>query len=748
MKGIFPVLLTAGLLLGTGGGTVASDALPETGLSYQIQIRVDPASRRFEGHETIHWRNPSEKKISSVPLHLYLNAFSNKASTWLSEAKSSGFGRFDLDRFYKLFDDPWGWIEPGEILQRPPAGKIQDPRPTQVEWQPIQPDDGNVFDRSLIRLSLPEPVPPGRELRLEVEFSGRLPAPFARTGCIEGFCFVGQWYPKLAVLETPGVRGATTTRWAARQFHAATEFYADFADYDVIIETPEGWTVGATGHREEEPIPAEDRFTRHRFVQRAVHDFAFMLGEHFEDVAANYTPAGRDTPVQVHYLIPAAETHRIPRWRRDAEAALDTLGEKVGPYPYRTLSIVFPPYGAHRTEGMEYPTLFVADATGPALDHWPMNRLYMADRTLIHEFVHQYFYGLLASNEQEEAFLDEGFTNYWEDRAARVQFGTSTSIGSFLSRPGEMRDVLRIWLRATRDRIREPLRHQPSALFETKTHAVQFYSHAALILATAEGLFGTDAIDSVFSAYYREFRFRHPGAEDFLASARKAAGLEMEAFLREALSQGRLPDFEITSLKARRYDPPEGSIPVSGGRILITRKNGKDHRDLLELPMTEDAEGKIWLQVTDPGWFREGRMEYGTVRWEPFEPAPLAARIVETEGAGDAAESGQPPPLFESTVRISGPAWDHLPVDVILRFADGREVRDHWDGKAPWRAYRALRPSKLVEVRVDPDNGILLDVDPANNGRRLEADERLESDWSAWLASVSQWLAGGLSLWL
>ena len=746
MRGILPALLTVTLLLGAGGVAAAGDPLPETGLKYQIQVRVDPATRHFEGHETILWRNRSEETISSVPVHLYLNAFSNKASTWLGEAKSSGFGRFDLDRFYKLFDDPWGWIEPGEILQRPVAGDSQGAR---VAWQPIQPDDGNLFDRSLIRLSLPEPVPPGGELRMEVEFSGRLPNPFARTGCIEGFCLVGQWFPKLAVLETPGVRGATKTRWAARQFHASTEFYADFADYDVIIEAPEGWTVGATGHRADEPAPAGDAFARHRFVQRAVHDFAFMLGEHFEDVAADYTPAGRDTPVRVHYLMPSAEAYQLPRWRRDAEAALDTLGERVGPYPYETLSIVFPPYAAHRTEGMEYPTFFVADATGAAIDYWPMSGLHMADHTLIHEFVHQYFYGLLASDEQEEAFLDEGFTTYWEDRAARAQFGASSSIGSLLSRPGAMRDLMRMSLKATRKRIREPLRHQPSALFEAKTHAVQFYVHTTAILATAEGLFGTDAIDRVFSTYYRDFRFHHPGAEDFLASARKAAGPEMEAFLREALGQGRLPDFEVTSLKARRYDPPEGSVPVPGGRILITRKNRKEHRDLLKSSVTEDAEGKIWLQVTDPGWFREGRTEYGTVRWEPFEPAESAAVSVETAGATEAADGDdQPPPLFESTVRVSGPAWDHLPVDVVLRFADGREIRDHWDGKAPWRAYRALRPAKIVEIRLDPENRIVLDVDPANNSRRLEPDERLKGDWSTWLASVSQWLAGGLSLWL
>src|SRR4029453_9915577 len=82
------------------------------------------------------------------------------------------------------------------------------------------------------------------------DFAGRLPVPIARTGCVPDFCLVGQWFPKIATLETHGVRGAERARWGARQFHGPTEFYADFADYDVTIDTPNGWLVRATGNAE------------------------------------------------------------------------------------------------------------------------------------------------------------------------------------------------------------------------------------------------------------------------------------------------------------------------------------------------------------------------------------------------------------------------------------------------------------------------------------------------------------------
>jgi hypothetical protein len=60
-----------------------------------------------------------------------------------------------------------------------------------------------------------------------------------RTGYVSDYYFIGQWFPKLGVLEDSG--------WNTHQFHSATEFFSDYGVYDVDIRVPRGFTVGATG---------------------------------------------------------------------------------------------------------------------------------------------------------------------------------------------------------------------------------------------------------------------------------------------------------------------------------------------------------------------------------------------------------------------------------------------------------------------------------------------------------------------
>ena len=242
----------------------------------------------------------------------------------------------------------------------------------------------------------------------------------------------------------------------------------------MTIQAPQGWLVAATGSRAGEAEPGPDGTLRHRFVQRAVHDFAFMLGEDFIEKVIRHEPAGGGPAVAVSYVMPAEFTHQLPRWKEAAEGTLDTLGLGVGPYPYDTLTVILPRAEGSTTDGMEYPTFFVASTVGGELDHWPQNTVFFAEHTLIHELTHQYFYGLLASNEQEEAFLDEGFTTYWEARAAAGLYGAETSAGTIFGRNTEVLDFMRMGLASAADKVREPLRHGPAALFEDRTHALQF----------------------------------------------------------------------------------------------------------------------------------------------------------------------------------------------------------------------------------------------------------------------------------
>src|SRR5439155_22275758 len=121
-----------------------------------------------------------------------------------------------------------------------------------------------------------------------------------------------------------------------------------------------------------------------------------------------YTPAGGDHAIEIHYVVPAGTAHQIPRWRKAMEGTLDVLGGHVGVYPYDTFTLVLPPLWAGRTAGMEYPTLVTGLPGDPLWDLSLIRDVHLPESAIAHEVAHNWFYGLIATNEQEEGFLDEG----------------------------------------------------------------------------------------------------------------------------------------------------------------------------------------------------------------------------------------------------------------------------------------------------------------------------------------------------
>lgn len=701
--------------------------LPASRISYRIDAELEPATRMLRATEEIHWTNPTDEPIAKLPVHLYLNAFSHMRTTWMRE---TGIGRFPTEDLVELDPDPWGHIEPSGLKQKLPEGERD------IRFTAIQPDDGNTLDRSLIELSLPSPVPPGGELVMTLSFEAKLPVPIARTGGRLDYFLVGQWFPKIGVIEPKGVRHAESARNAARQFHGTTEFYADFADYDVSFTVPSGWLVGATGRAEGEPVPVGADKIRVTHKQRAVHDFALVVGKSLRDRWIRHEPKGGGPAVDVRYIATAGNEHQIDRCQRAIEGALDVFGSRVGPYPYDVLTVITMPYWASRTSGMEYPTLITSLPSDPVWETYLMKNLLTQEDVAVHEFGHQYFYGVLASNEQEESFLDEGFNSYWEGEVMRDVYGAEATGGYLFGRAFRYEDTRLLGLESAMDELREPMRKRPSWLYAHRTYSAQSYPRSAVTFATAARLFGQDKIDQLFKDYYREYAFRHPDADDFLAVAAKSAGPQVEGFLREAFERERLPDYKVDNIKSIVWKPPLGRVPGETGPVLVTEKNQSAVGEVGLEPEAREEDGRVMMEVSDPGWVRGGTSVMGTITKQLVVPI----------------EKGEPPKgeknYFESSVEIEGPGWDHLPLDIEMRFADGTRVRDTWDGKAAWRRYRFVRPSRLREVRIDPERVIVLDPKPQNNSRSIEPEKQFTADWGLWLGAFSQWIAGGLSLWL
>ena len=264
-----------------------ADPLPQKSdqvVQYHIKAALDPAKHQVTGTETITWKNPSPvDAVSELQFHLYLNAFKNTTSTFMKE---SG-GRLRGDEMGK---DSWGWVDITSMKTASGA----DLKPGLVF---IQPDDGNREDQTVAKVSLPEAVPPGGSVTLEIAFTSKLPQVFARTGYKDDFYLVGQWFPKLGVYEPAGMRGREASGWNCHQFHASSEFYADYGSYTVEITAPGSYVVGATGVRTGERANGNGT-TTYTYEQADVHDFAWTADPDYVIVKATFSATKDVTPAE------------------------------------------------------------------------------------------------------------------------------------------------------------------------------------------------------------------------------------------------------------------------------------------------------------------------------------------------------------------------------------------------------------------------------------------------------------------
>lgn len=660
----------------TGGEATLSDQV----VSYAIEATLDPEKHTVAARQRMTWRNRSDRAIGSVYLHLYLNAFSGEGSTFFTESREHSF---TFRSEVPIGDGEWGYIRLDAVKQ---GG-------ADVAWRYVQPDGGPATDRTVARLDLPEPVPPGGELVLDIDFFDQLPRVVARTGWFGSFHLVAQWFPKIAVLELPGERGAQTLRWNAHEFHMNSEFYADFGRFDVTLDVPSEVRIGATGALAGEPQRADGR-TRYRYVQEDVHDFAWMADAHFaEPLTATWrSPAGHDVAVQVLYP-PEYEGSAAPTLQATLDS-LDYFSRTLGAYPYRSVTAVVPPYNAGEAGGMEYPTFFTAlGYRDPAPDGWERAAL---DFVTIHEFGHGYFYGILASNEFEEPWLDEGLNEYWDQRMIRERhpqgvrvmprwlkvLGIDPALDAF--------DYERIGagLHTPHDGLgRSSWDRYSSGSYGT------VYNRSALMFRELEARVGREAVERAFRLYYQRWKFRHPTTAD----------------LREALAEGTGQRALVEDLFQRHVY----GAHKTGARVI--RFASRQAQPLLGY--TPDKDGHL-AEITEDT--RDTAIETARARWEKDHP--------------DADETHGGPFPYLTTVLLQ--REDTTPERYRVNFADGSQQTFDWNDDRLWHRAVLTTPARATAVTLDPDGVRHLDANRLDNARRIDPDPVASRRWSADAAAL------------
>jgi hypothetical protein len=464
--------------------------------SYQLQVTVDEVTRRITGTAVISWRNTATVAVSELWLHQYLQAFAHPRTLFLREP-------WRRHRDAPLAEP--GGLELAHLTARELGGR--DLWPGRDPHSPGDPEDDTD-----IRVPLPRPVAPGERLTLTADFVATLPRLVERSGFEGDFVFAAQWFPKLARLERDG-------SFAHFAYHPQAEFYADFGDYDVALDLPADWIVGATGERTDDRVDGDRRHLR--FVAHGVHDFAWSAWTRFE------VREERVGTVALRLLYPPGYELCAERTSAAVHAALPRLAERYGPYPYPTLTVVHPPADADAAGGMEYPTLI---ATGGPW-YAPLGTRAI-EAVTVHELAHQWFYGLIASNEQALPVLDEGLASYADGRLMRELYGA----GSALDLAGVTISVDALRRAHAAAHVHDDVVVQPAPAFSSfASIGALVYSKTAVTLDTIAAAYGQERLDRALARYARQQRYRHPTFTDLRQAVEREVGPDAARALELAL---------------------------------------------------------------------------------------------------------------------------------------------------------------------------------------------------------------------
>jgi hypothetical protein len=656
----------------------AGQALSERVVDYAIDAKIDMAAKTLDAEETLTYRNLTGTSLTVFPFHLYLNAFQPE-STFTGETH---FG---------------AGIRDSETADDYPAKKLGSITVARIDVDGMgdvtgtmrfrSPDDGNANDRTVAEVTLPRPVAPGESVTFHLRFHDKFPESVARNGYRRDFLMGGQWFPKVGVWW----HGA----WNCHQYHAMTEFFSDFGTFHVRLTLPKSEVVGASG------VPVGDRVNADgtqtlSFYAEDVGDFAWAASPNFTVTTGTYLSSMG--PVQVRVLALKAHPGAGQRYLKVLLGSMGEFDRRFGPYPYKVLTLIDPEPDSE-IGGMEYPTLITGDTA------W-FDPTHLTEITAEHEFGHQYWYGMVATNEFEDAWLDEGINSYTEVNVTAALLGRNTSgiDWGWLNAS----DLSEQYLGYIGMPDYDPVVRHAWQFRDAESYGVITYGKSALLLKTLEGIVGRETMDEAMRTYFMTYRFKHPTTEDFLNTIAEVA--------------------------------------IKNGRAQLVRGSDTCDSRLQPCPLLPALP-----------WSRWPLQPIGSSLNSYFEQAVYGTNVLDyavdnvVSGPAQWWARGKEKPI-RSTVTVHRLGDFVLPVKIEVTFADGSKVRELWstqtgnvtDTNTRWKTFTYVRDAAVVSAEIDPDHTVALDVNHFNDSYTVKPNgvpaRKLTNLWLAGVQTMEQWV--------
>lgn len=524
----------------------------------RIDVRLDDINHMLYAYEEFDYTNNSPDTLKFIYIHLWPNAYKNDKTPYSRQQDINGGTAF----YYSQHKDR-GYID---SLQFSVNGQA-------VEHYSAE----NVPD--IARIDLPQPLLPGGKVKVTTPFKVKLPLVFSRSGHTGQAYYVSQWFPKPAVYDRKG--------WHPISYLDQGEFYSEYGSYDVRITLPSNYVLLATGNCMDEkenqwmddlakkeitePVdldfPASAANTKTiLYHEDNVHDFAWFADKRYVVRKDTVTSPGNGQLVTTWAAFLPGDKQYGQKLTNYLADAITHYGKWVGPYTYKTMKAVM---GDMKSgAGMEYPTITLLDQSAKSL----------LRTATIHEAGHNWFYGMLGSNEREHAWMDEGMNTFYEQKTIRDLDSIKAP-----KKVGFDETLIYYELAATNE---DQAIDIPAQNFRKINYGVDVYYKSNLMLLWLEQYMGEANFEKGMKDYYNTWHHNHPYPEDFRTCMERNTDKVIDWFFTDALTTEDRIDFKVKSAKVR------GDNTV----ITVTNRTGVKSPALIDVYDNGKLVNKLWTQ--------------------------------------------------------------------------------------------------------------------------------------------------------
>ena len=553
-------------------------------VNYNIVVKLDDKNHELTAFEKITYTNNSSKSLTFLYFHLWPNAY---------KKYNSALGKQQLEdhntKLYYAPDSILGFIDGLEF-------KVGDEK-LQWEYAP--------YNEDICILHLLDPLESGESIEITTPFHIKIPKGiFSRMGHIGESYQITQWYPKPAVYDNDG--------WHQMSYLDQGEFYSEFGTFDVFITLPKNYVVGATGDLEngEKELdwltanaqktatidsfdyqdmsfpPSSDTTKTLHYHQENVHDFAWFADKRYHVLKGEVELPHSKRKVTSWSMFTNNEAYL---WKNSIQYINDATYYYSfwnGDYPYNHVTAVDGALSAGG--GMEYPNITVIGESGD---------FFGLETVIMHEVGHNWFYGILGSNERDHGWMDEGINSMNENRYIETKYPDRKLFGGDVSTQKNILkrfDIFKYshktqyelaYLVNARRNLDQPI-EETSAAYTSLNYGGIVYSKTAIVFDYLMAYLGEELYDKCMQRYYNEWKFKHPQPEDLRKIFEEEAGKELNWFFEDLIKTTHKIDFKIAGskkdtsntqnilLKIRNKGKINGPFSISGvkdGKIITTQ---------------------------------------------------------------------------------------------------------------------------------------------------------------------------------